>query len=280
MGMERLPGPVGIDVCPVAIDDGTNGRWSSNAAAILFQPPADAAALFRLHKTVESGAPACWDWRELAEMRSVAKALLPAGYLGVPRETLIHSLYGAVVASAAERHLDVREVGKNAGEDVEEMLEAVGRKAGDAWCAAFAAQMHRLAATWLGGLTTCPQEAAVQLMWGSARAASVKTFTKDDVHGGTERPRAGDVFIMAKAGAYDRLTAMTKRLWDSAITSTHAGLVVGYDAGSFTVTTIEGNTDPGGGREGDGVYLRERVIKKSPTSGAAILGFVRPTIIM
>lgn len=280
MGMERLPGPVCNEICPTSIDDGTMSLRASGTAAILFSPPKDFTSVLLLHRAIEAGLPACWDWNELAEMRTAARALPPSGYAGVEREKLVQSLYGAVVAAAAERHLDVREVGKNAGKDVEEILEAVGRKAGDAWCAAFAAQIHRLAAIWLGGATTCPQEAAVQYVWGSARGAAVKTFTKDDVHAGTERPRAGDVFIMAKAAAYEKLKATTSRVWNNDITSTHAGIVVGYDGGSHTATTIEGNTDAGGGREGDGVYLRERQVKKDPPAGPAILGFVRPTIIL
>jgi hypothetical protein len=277
--MERLPGPICGECRPLLVDDGTLAVCEAKTPGVVLDRPKDAAALLRLHQDILAGFASCWHWDDLARMRDLIHALPPGGYDGVIREELVLSLYGAVVISAAERHLDIREIGTNAGEDVEEMLEAVGRSAGDAWCAAFVSQCHRLAALWLCGTTTCPQEAAVQFLWGSARAAKLTTFTKNDVYDGKKIPRAGDVFIMAVGASYSAIKRTKKRVWINESTSSHTGMVVGQSNSGKTLTTIEGNTGPSGGREGDGVYMKTRKVKKHASAAKmSVLAFIRPGI--
>ena len=55
-------------------------------------------------------------------------------------------------------------------------------------------------------------------------------------------------------------------------TNGHTGIVV--VANTDNVRTIEGNTGPGGGREGDGVYYKTRSLF-GPKDRLHIVGFVR-----
>ena len=41
-----------------------------------------------------------------------------------------------------------------------------------------------------------------------------------------------------------------------------------------TISTIEGNTGAGGGREGDGVYSKKRNIKSQNKNGLHIVGYI------
>lgn len=136
--------------------------------------------------------------REIAGLRSITGG-------GAEGRTLVGSdvfqrLYGVLAVRVAESYLNVREVRDakgethNSGEEVEEFLEQVGKKAGASWCAAFAYTCHARAAKLLGGHTTMPKSALASDLWVKSRQLNAR-FTVDAVFKGVSFPRAGDVFV-------------------------------------------------------------------------------------
>lgn len=126
--------------------------------------------------------------------------------------------------------------GKNDGPQVEEYLSSVGRKKGDAWCAAF---VH-----WV--LSRCDVNDIPFSGW------SPSWFTKNVIYkrGGksNQTPQTGDVF-----GLY---FLNLKRV-------AHVGFIDRWTDGSDYCITVEGNTsDANTGnatREGGGVYKKRRL---------------------
>lgn len=126
--------------------------------------------------------------------------------------------------------------GKNDGPQVEEYLASVGRKKGDAWCAAF---VH-----WT--LSRCGIKGLPYSGW------SPSWFTKNVVYtrGGTnnQTPLTGDVF-----GLY---FANLKRI-------AHVGFIDRWAANTDYCITVEGNTSEANTgnatREGGGVYKKRRL---------------------
>jgi len=113
------------------------------------------------------------------------------------------------------------ETGKNDGKRVEEYLAAVNLKKGDPYCAAFVSWVFKQAGYGL------PRTGWAPFLFPTSRLAKAAV--------------PGNVF-----GIY---FPTMKRI-------AHCGLVVG--SRSDWITTVEGNTDASGGREGGGVYQRLR----------------------
>lgn len=140
------------------------------------------------------------------------------------------------VLDIAATQVGVREHGRNRGPEVDSYWRDIGLDAGGltlhpvgvpkAWCAAFVSAMVKRAADALG------MPAPIHLTAG--------VFTLDERAPPAMRtlhPVAGSIFI--KAG------------------HSHTGLVTAIDDDG-TIKTVEGNTDPDGSAEGDGVYARTR----------------------
>jgi hypothetical protein len=73
-----------------------------------------------------------------------------------------------------------------------------------------------------------------------------------------------------KAGRWSEFPAVGAQVfYGTAANLDHTGVVVAYDA--ITITTVEGNTNTDGSREGDGVYLKVR-----PRAGTNIVGYGYP----
>ena len=130
-----------------------------------------------------------------------------------------------IVLSVARPMVGQREVGDNDGPFVKEILASVGLSPGSPWCAAFNYYVFEKA--------------------GFAGRVPRSAWSPDWVKGGRRgNPHPSDVF-----GIY---FASKGRV-------AHTGLVESSD-GVF-VTTIEGNTNQAGSREGDGVYRKKRPSK-------------------
>jgi hypothetical protein len=127
----------------------------------------------------------------------------------------------ARIIALAEKDLNVREQGKNAGYRVETYLRYVGLGKGQAWCAAFVSWLHGQA-----GYAQPRSGWSPSLFPASQRIATAKPA--------------------AVLGIY---VPSLKRI-------AHVGLVTAI-RGDW-VDAIEGNTNPAGSREGDGVYRRLR----------------------
>lgn len=123
--------------------------------------------------------------------------------------------------------------GRNDGPEVEKYLAAVGLGKGYAWCAAFNAYNFDAF-----GIPN-PQSA-----WSPHWAQRDDIVWSSKLRGGKIRP--GDVFTW--------YSPRKRRV-------AHTGIVVGTDKHG-AVLTIEGNTNDGGSRDGDGVYARKRSLDK------------------
>jgi len=150
-----------------------------------------------------------------------------------PRENL-QSIY--------TREIGVREkTNKNDGERIAEYLNYTGLSEGYAWCAAFISWSFKQAGfpepktAWSPSLF--PGKRIIWKRNGGVQSRHIKSAGQD------RTPEAGDVF-----GIY--FTDL-KRI-------AHAGFVDEW--GDKYVITVEGNTNEGGSRDGDGVYRKRRPI--------------------
>ena len=140
-----------------------------------------------------------------------------------------------LVLAEARRYLEVREQPRDSNRSVEidYWLEQVGVPAALPWCAAFVWNVGRQAlgtARW-----PLPRTASCVALWTWAAKLSTPL---------TSTPAAGDVFL----------------LWESGLTPArfgHTGFVTAVNADG-SIATIEGNTNPGGSRDGYGVFERSR----------------------
>jgi len=145
----------------------------------------------------------------------------------------------------AKAEVGVREIANtNCGERVDQYKAAtwLNPKKGWAWCAAFVCWVVREAMT-------------------SAGVKQTKTF---------KRPRTAGAWDFENWSLEQDKTTNTKKPQDGDIlpgdivmfTFSHIGIAVSAPDDDGNVTTVEGNTDTAGSREGGGVYLKSRHISK------------------
>ena len=156
----------------------------------------------------------------------------------------------------ARSQVGVREIPRNSnrGPEVEKYLASVGRGPGEAWCAAFV--FWCILQAWKArhdGWT--PEEGAPPvpfprtawthevLLWGAAVPG--RLLTPEDVAKGQTVP-PGAAFLL-----YGKVS------WGIGLGVRHIGFVEGVDL-LGEVSTVEGNTNTAGSREGGGVYRLER----------------------
>ena len=151
----------------------------------------------------------------------------------------------ALIATAtAEANKGVREVGKNAGPDVEKYLHCLGMTKGSPWCAAFV--------SWCVMTSRC---LAKPPKWCSGSAVSLfqmsgKNAVKVTPVDADYKSKVKPGYIWSRAQDATAAAAARKGSWCQG----HTGIVVAVDAMGFH--TIEGNTNAAGSREGDGVYRK------------------------
>lgn len=133
-------------------------------------------------------------------------------------------------------------LGSNWGEPVKSYLASVGINFPAAWCYAFDYWCFEQAAEALGEVNPLPRTGSVLHAWGMAPAAN-KVIGK---------PQPGDIFIMDLGGGLG-----------------HAGFVEVVEDDNFTLSTIDGNTNNNGSREGVEVEAKTRHNQKP------IIGYLR-----
>ena len=126
----------------------------------------------------------------------------------------------------------VRETSRNSGPEVDAYLSSVGLGPGYSWCCAFVHWCFEVGAASVNLPNPCPHTAGALKLW-SMSPQEAKWGPKDE-------PEPGDVFVIDHGHGLG-----------------HVGFVVELDQAGDLVT-VEGNTNPGGSREGDGVYRRTR----------------------
>ena len=151
----------------------------------------------------------------------------------------------ALIATATgEANKGVREVGKNAGPDVEKYLHCLSMTKGSPWCAAFVSWCVMTSR----GLAKPPKwcsGSAVSLFQMSGKNAIKVTPVDADF-----KSKVKPGYIWSRAQDATAAAAARKGSWCQG----HTGIVVAVDATGFH--TIEGNTNAAGSREGDGVYRK------------------------
>lgn len=164
-----------------------------------------------------------------------------------------------VRAELAAAKLGIREVGgNNQGPEVKKFLAEVGLPEGYAWCDAFQSyEMHAAA-----GRRLPIESASVQQTYLAAKLLSWLV----------QRPRRGDLVLFDWDGdgrANDHIGIVVKVI--------HLATTKGRLFGSFILKTVEGNTSSGvagSQSEGDGVYVRTRLVRASMVRFVRIPGQV------
>lgn len=141
----------------------------------------------------------------------------------------------------AQRYLTVREapIGSNRGVEIDYFVREcnLDPRGGFAWCAAFVGQMGRQA---VGQRWPCPRTALVAALAAWAQARAPERWYTD--------PQRGDLFCV----------------WHEDLKRyAHIGIVASIATlpdGRRSIGTVEGNANPGGGREGFGVFELTRTV--------------------
>jgi len=178
-------------------------------------------------------------------------AMLPAApaSTGVPCPggvELSKAASALILTAFAEADKKVREVGRNAGPDVERYQRAVGLPKGSPWCAAFVSWCYMASK----GLTKAPgwcSGSAVSLYQTAGRSKTAVRVTPLDAD---FQSKVKPGMVWSRAQDAEAATAARKGVWCQG----HTGIVVQTHALGFD--TVEGNTNAAGSREGDGVYRK------------------------
>lgn len=162
-----------------------------------------------------------------------------AGFKGQVSD-FVEALLTCARQTAGERE----EGGNNRGPDVDLWNRAVGNPLGSPWCAAWVFSMHGGAADAIGMPNPCPRTGSSHALWTMADPASR-----------SQLPAPGDVFVVDHGNGLG-----------------HCGIVEAVSPSGDMVTTIEGNTNSAGSREGNAVARHTW----NPRAGArgVLLGYV------
>jgi len=194
---------------------------------------------------------------ELFQARSLDKFSSPLQVDGVVGPMTWGALFGAAsvppvtraatpllqrVLKVAGSQVGVLEepTGSNRGPQVDEYLRCAGLEPASgchAWCAAFVYWCFHRAAADLGVANPAVRTAQVLDMWTRAGAAGVKRISAVEALAQPSLVQPGCVFVLSTGSG-----------------NGHTGLVEWADGDRLT--TIEGNTNEKGGREGIGVFRR------------------------
>ncbi|MCP5158607.1 MAG: CHAP domain-containing protein [Gammaproteobacteria bacterium] len=131
--------------------------------------------------------------------------------------------------------------GSNRGARVEEYLASTGLAGGYPWCAAFVYWCFAQAARELGADNPCINTAGVLDHWNRAGQAGIRRITHAQAEADPLLIQPGMIFILDTGDPGG---------------AGHTGLVERVEGGKLV--TIEGNTNQAGGREGIGVFRRDR----------------------
>jgi CHAP domain/Putative peptidoglycan binding domain len=165
------------------------------------------------------------------------------GAASVPAQTVAPSALPASAIAFARTQVGIMEqpLGSNRGPEVDEYLRAVGLNpaAGSfAWCVAFTFFCYQAAAQQLGLVNPHVRTAGVLDHWAkAARAPHARRITAASAVSNPGLVRPGALFIIDTGGGFG-----------------HSGMVI--ESRDGRLTTIEGNTNDDGSRNGIGVFER------------------------
>jgi hypothetical protein len=185
---------------------------------------------FQGHPLVVDGQIGPMTWATLFKVEPAPSASLPAA-----------SLLGKVLlVAAAEVGIMEEPPGSNRGPKVNQYLAAVGLDANTgnfAWCAAFVYWCFRQASTALTIANPAIKTAGAVDVWNLAGPKGFRRVTGAEASDSPTRVQPGMLFVLATGGGHG-----------------HVGFV--ESCTGVVLTTIEGNSNEGGSREGVGVFRR------------------------
>lgn len=176
--------------------------------------------------------------------------------LGTPTASKL----GAEIVKIARTQLHVRETPgqNNRGPEVDEYIRRIGLNPEDditdPWCVAYAYWCVDEAAIALGVENQMPKIAGVIRCW-NAIPASMK-ITADQVRANPALLKPGAIFFVDHSRYIDTPKGKRK-IWRG-----HAGIVAEPHPSFLKFTSIEGNTNVAGSREGQGVYQRMKYLRQ------------------
>lgn len=153
------------------------------------------------------------------------------------RELVIQAL------QIAQSQIGVRETKPNSGPQVDQYLKAVGLNPGYAWCQAFIYWSFQQAAGKLQIANPTVKTAGVMAHWNQCEQRGAKRISAAYAQKTPTLLTPGQLFVLAFGKGLG-----------------HIGFVETVNAAKGTITTIEGNTNDGGSREGIAVLRRTRTI--------------------
>lgn len=158
----------------------------------------------------------------------------------------------------ALRYVGEKELPSNVFSDASgfgKKLHGAGQKDGDPWCALFVEMVFKEA---------FPERfAEFDKIFSASAVETYKNFQKAGGYMFNTLPREGNIVIWQKQ-------IDGKPQWQG-----HAGIVYQLKT-SWEFTSIEGNTNEAGGREGTSVQIKDRKVIKNVWNGLKVLGFIQP----
>lgn len=161
------------------------------------------------------------------------------------------------VVETALKYVGQKEMAGNVfsnGSDFGKKLHAVGQKDGDPWCALFCELVFKEA---------YPERfTELDKLFSASAVQTYKNFTRGGGYMENNLPKEGNLVIwqMYKDG---------KPQWQG-----HAGIVYQLKS-TWEFTSIEGNTNEAGSREGVTVAIKDRKVLKDVWNGLKVLGFIQ-----
>lgn len=166
---------------------------------------------------------------------------------------------GEKIVKTAESFVGQEEVRGNLGfkdEEFQELMEAVGWEKNQAWCAYFAELVWKLSFT--SNQNTVRE---LNLLFSAGAVATWNQFRRSEWIT-SDSPRVGAVIIW-------QTYKSNKPYWTG-----HIGIVTKIEG--TAIHTIEGNTNPQGGREGYTVSKKVRVLNPKVKDGLRFKGCIYP----
>lgn len=162
--------------------------------------------------------------------------------------------YGEAIVSEARKLVGIREdpPKSNHGPVIDALLRDVGldpERGSYPWCAATAYGVYKRGAESLKIRNPLPRRAVAMKMLCDLEESGLFVVNYPGGYNADLVPPGG-VFFLDHEGP-----SSGKPRWAR---KGHCGIVIGRGAEDGTIVTVEGNTDPSGGRDGDGCYERTR----------------------
>ena len=154
--------------------------------------------------------------------------------------------FRAALLAQCRAAVGTRETARNSGPLIDKWLANVGQQPGLPWCVAWTYSMYQVASFEVGCDNPHPRTAGSLRLWSLSE------------HARTPLPAPGDVFVLEKGEGRG-----------------HVGIVESVEPGAAAgglITTVEGNSNAAGHRDGDGVY-RHTWAPRDGTRGR-LLGFL------